>query len=93
MTLKEVPVDGFWSISIYNKEGYFEQNTFESYSINDVFAETNEDGSVTINFGGCEMGLKNALHIMDGWSYVVRLYRPCEDVLDGKYRFPEPVRQ
>lgn len=93
MILKNVPVDGFWSISIYNREGYFEQNQFESYSINDVFADQEEDGSVTINFGGCELGLKNALHIMEGWSYVARLYRPRPEILKGEFQFPQPILQ
>ena len=26
LTVKDVPVDGFWSISVYNAEGYFEPN-------------------------------------------------------------------
>jgi len=34
--LKDVPVDGFWSVSIYNKERFFEQNKYNSYSINSV---------------------------------------------------------
>ena len=26
LTVKDVPVDGFWSVSVYNAEGYFEKN-------------------------------------------------------------------
>jgi hypothetical protein len=26
LTVKDVPVDGFWSISVYNAQGYFEKN-------------------------------------------------------------------
>ena len=51
LTVKDVPVDGFWSISIYNKDGYFEKNQFDSYSINNLTAKSNEDGSITVNFG------------------------------------------
>ena len=29
LNVKEVPVDGFWSISVYNAEGYFEKNPYE----------------------------------------------------------------
>ena len=33
MTLKDVPVDAFWSISVYNEQGYCEKNALDSYSI------------------------------------------------------------
>lgn len=91
ITLKEkIPVDGFASISVYNKDGYFEENKFNSYSFNSLTAKRNEDGSVTINFGGCEEGLINCLYIMDGWNYVVRLYQPHKVIQEGKWTFPEP---
>ena len=31
LTVKDVPVDGFWSISVYNAKGYFEKNDLDSY--------------------------------------------------------------
>ncbi len=90
LTAKDVPVDGFWSISIYNKDGYFEENKFNSYSINNVTAKPNKDGSFTVNFGGCDDGRENCLYVMDGWNYAVRLYRPRKEILDGTWTFPEP---
>jgi hypothetical protein len=94
LNVREVPVDGFWSISVYNKEGFFEQNAYESYSINNVFAAPNADGSFTINFGDDpkvgENTAENFLYIMPGWSYVVRLYQPRQDVLTGAWLFPSP---
>jgi len=90
LTVSDVPVDGFWSISIYNKDGYFEENSFNSYSVNNLTAKQNKDGSVTLNFGTNPEGKDNFLYVMDGWNYVVRLYRPHEVILDGKWSFPEP---
>ncbi len=90
LTVKDVPVDGFWSISIYNKDGYFEKNKFDSYSINSVAAKPNNDGSVTVNFGTNNNGKKNFLYVMDGWNYIVRLYLPHKVIQEGKWKFPEP---
>jgi hypothetical protein len=91
LTAKDVPVDGFWSISIYNEDGYFEENKFNSYSINNLTAKPNADGSITVNFGGCDDGRENCLYVMDGWNYAVRLYEPRKEILDGTWTFPEPT--
>ena len=90
LTVKDVPVDGFWSISVYNKDGYFESNKFDSYSINNLTAKPNEDDSITVNFGTNPEGKENFLYVMDGWNYVVRLYQPRKEILDGSWSFPEP---
>ncbi len=50
--MKDVPVDGFWSISVYNKEGYFEKNEHDAYTLNNLTAKKNDDGSISIQFGG-----------------------------------------
>ena len=54
----------------------------------DITATPNDDGSVTVHFGGCGDGRPNCLPIMDGWNYVVRLYRPRPEILDGTWNFP-----
>jgi hypothetical protein len=90
VNVKDVPVDAFWSISIYNAKGYFEKNDLESYSINNITAKPNVDGSFNIRFGGCAKGTANCLVIPSGWNYVVRLYRPRQEIIDGNWKFPEP---
>jgi hypothetical protein len=94
LTVRDVPVDGFWSISLYNAAGYFEPNDRGAYSVNNLTAARDQDGSVTIGFGGCDNGRPNCLPITDGWNYVVRLYRPRTEILDGTWTFPalEPAR-
>ena len=88
VTVGEVPVDAFWSISLYNAAGYFEQNAANAYSVNNITATPNADGSTTVHFGGCGDGRLNCLPLVDGWNYVVRLYRPRPEILDGSWAFP-----
>jgi hypothetical protein len=89
LTLKDVPVDGFWSISVYNAKGYFEPNRHDAYTLNSITSEKNPDGSVTIQFGGYDGRVANCLPIMPGWNYTVRLYRPRPEILNGTWTFPE----
>jgi len=89
LTVKDVPVNGFWSISIYNAEGFFEKNPYNAYSINNITGQKNPDGSMTIQFGGCDGKIPNCLPIVKGWNYAVRLYRPRDEILKGTWKFPE----
>ena len=88
LTVKDVPVDAFWSVSLYNKDGYYEKNPSGVYVINDRNATKDSDGSITIHFGG-DPSQPNHLYITDGWNYTVRLYRPRKQILDGSWTFPE----
>ncbi len=89
LKVKEVPVDGFWSISLYNAQGYYQENPYNAYALNNITAKKGADGSVTVQFGGCDGKLPNCLPIMPGWNYMVRLYRPRTEILNGKWKFPE----
>lgn len=88
LTVRDVPVDAFWSISLYNADGFFEANDRDAYSVNSVTGVPNDDGSITVRFGGCADGRANCLPIMEGWNYLVRLYRPHQAILDGSWTFP-----
>jgi hypothetical protein len=94
LRLKDVPVDGFWSISVYNAQGYFEKNPLNAYSLNSLTAKPGPDGAFDIQFGSCRKGTVNCLPIMAGWNYTVRLYRPRPEIVGGSWRPPEaaPVR-
>ena len=89
LTVKDVPVDGFWSVIVYNAEGYIPQNDRKVYSFNNVTAKKGADGPVTIQFGGCTDQTVNCIPIVPGWNYMVRLYRPRREILDGIWKFPE----
>ncbi len=93
LRLNDVPVDAFWSVSLYNAAGYFEENALGVNSINSLTATPDSDGSTTIRFGGVHLdGVANALPIMPRWNYVLRLYRPRPSVLDapGRRLVPKP---
>ena len=87
VTVKEVPVDAFWSITVYNAEGYLEKNDLGRNSFNNSSAKPNEDGSYTIHFGGDPKSI-NYLPITEGWNYAIRMYQPRKEILDGSWTFP-----
>jgi hypothetical protein len=89
LNVKNVPVDGFWSVSLYDAEGYYQPNQYNAYSFNNITAKKSEDGSVAVQFGGCDGKIPNCLPIMKGWNYMVRLYRPRAEILNGTWKFPE----
>lgn len=89
VTVKNVPVDGFWSISVYNAKGYYEPNALNAYTINSVTGRKGPDGSTTVQLGGCDGKIPNCIPITPGWNYMVRLYRPRAEILSGKWKFPE----
>ena len=90
LTVKNVPVDGFWSVTVYNKDGYFDINDRGVYSLNSKTVKRRTDGSATIQFGECT-GVDNCLEIMDGWNYAIRMYKPQESILNGSWKFPKPL--
>lgn len=89
ITLRDVPVDGFWSISVYNAEGFFEKNPQNSYSVNNITGTPNEDGSVTVRFGNFPDGAPNSIPTPAGWNFLVRLYRPRTAVQSGTWQLPK----
>ena len=88
LTVKDVPVKAFWSVSVYDRNGYFAENPQHAYSVNDITAVKGSDGSVTVQFGGCSANVDNCLPIKPGWNYLVRLYQPEQKILSGKWVFP-----
>ena len=84
----DVPVDGFWSLTVYSSEGYLQPNQDNAYAVNRLTAKKGPDGSVTIQLGGCDGKIQNCLPISEGWNYTVRLFRPRAEILSGAWKFP-----
>ena len=93
LTVGDVPVDGFWSLTVYNSGGYLQENPENVYSVNSLTARKGPDGTVTIQFGGCDRTVANCLPVTPGWNYTVRLFRPRAEIRDGNWTFPaaQPV--
>ena len=83
----------FGQSALYDADGFFREERSNAYSFNNITAKKDDDGSVTIQFGGCDGKTPNCLPIMPGWNYTVRLYRPRKEILDGTWKFPEAQPQ
>jgi len=90
LVAKDVPVDGFWSVSVYDAKGYYQKNPQNAYTLNNLTAKKAADQSIAIQFGGCDGKVDNCLPITPGWNYTVRLYRPRAEILSGTWNFPAP---
>jgi hypothetical protein len=90
LTLKDVPVEGFWSVSVYDGDGRFATNPQKAYTVNSVTAEAGADGAVVVQFGGCDGHVPNCLPTPPDWSAMLRLYRPGAEVLGGAWKPPQP---
>ena len=87
LRLKDVPSDprAFWSVTVYNKEGF---SVGEKYNVNSAFAKENEKGEYVIHFGG-DKSKDNYLDIYPGWNVVLRIYSPTEAYFDGSWTLPQ----
>ncbi len=85
LTLKDVPAGAFWSITVYDAEGYPQGDV---YNINSAFAIPNEDGSYTIRFGG-DKNAVNYMDVFEGWNLALRIYEPTEAYFNGSWVMPE----
>lgn len=87
----EVPENkGFWSITVYGKDGYMKH---ENNIINGSNVKLNADGTFTVHFGSpenCGEAL-NQVDVAEGWNFLMRIYRPGPSVLDGSYKLPVAI--
>ena len=79
-----------WSVSVYNAKGYFEPNLQNAYTLNNITATANADGSVPVQFGGCDGNVSDCLPITPGWELSgAALSATPWRFRDGGWTFPE----
>ncbi len=85
---KEMPVRGFWSVTVYNKDGFMFESKFGKTNINSATAKKSSDGTYTVYFGNCEKNKVNCLAIEEGWNGILRLYEPEPELLGDTSSIP-----
>ena len=88
LILKDVPADAFWSVTMYNARGFMVENDLGINAINNVNATPREDGSYRLQFGECDAETVNCIPVPEGWNYILRAYRPGEEITSGEWTPP-----
>ncbi len=86
------PVDAFWSLTVYDENGFLIDNPIKRYTLGDRDSlMTNEDGSVNIliQHAQPEEKISNWLPSPAGpFAVTMRLYLPKPEFLDGSWKLP-----
>jgi hypothetical protein len=88
------PVDGFWSISMYNNKSLFVDNPINRYNIGQYTEglKNNTDGSLDIYIQNANPGADKESNWLpapeDGFNLVLRMYLPQPPVLNGTWQLP-----
>jgi hypothetical protein len=90
------PVNAFWSITLYDKDGFFVPNALERYAVRGESLKRNSDGSVDVYVQADRPSKDHEPNWLpapkDGpFNLLLRMYWPKQPVLDGAYE-PPPVR-
>ena len=84
---------GFFSFTMYGADKYIHD---EDSTLNNRTIKYRSDGSFTIHYGpesACGK-VENRLNTPDdNWYLGLRVYRPTQDVIDGKYEMPIPTQK
>jgi hypothetical protein len=92
---QEPPVNGFWSMTLYNGRHLFHPNDLKRYSLGtkNKTLKQNADGSLTLYAGADSPGAdkeSNWLPAPDGtFSLYIRAYWGKEGILDGSWQPPK----
>jgi hypothetical protein len=92
------PVDGFWSLTLYNKEHLFSPNPLGRYSLGtkSKSMKLNADGSLTIYVQNGSPGADKETNWIpapkDVFSLYIRAYWPKNELTEGKWMPPHIER-
>jgi len=95
------PVTEFWSIPIYDADGYFVANELNRYTISSFMVDRGdlhiEDGKLTIYVQHEKPSdpaqVQNWLPAPEGgFRFTARFYGPKMSIIDGSYNMPGPVK-
>jgi hypothetical protein len=88
------PVNGFWSLTLYNKEHLFEPNRLNRFSLGtkSKSLKFNPDGSLTLYYQNKSPGAGKESNWVpapkDEFSLYIRAYWPKPAILDGTWQPP-----
>jgi hypothetical protein len=91
------PVNGFWSLTVYNSEHLFEPNPLNRFSLGtkSKSMKANSDGSLTLYFQNESPGTDKESNWVptptDEFSLYIRAYWPKAEVLDGSWKPPAVI--
>jgi hypothetical protein len=91
---QEPPVNGFWSVTLYNDKHLFHPNDLKRYSLGtkNKNLKRSADGSLTLHAGAKSPGRENEsnwLPAPDGhFSLYIRAYWGRQGILDGSWKPP-----
>ena len=93
------PVKGFWSLTLYNQEHFFNPNPLNRYSLgtkNKTTLKPNPDGSLTLYAGAKSPGKDKESNWLPApqthFSLYLRAYWADQAIIDGTWKPPVTTR-
>ena len=88
------PVDGFWSVTAYDTDGYFIPNTLKRQALGDRDKLiTNADGSLDLYIQSDTPGTNKEANWLpvakSPFTLLMRIYSPRSEVIDGTWKPPD----